>query len=444
MQALPEELQAARLRVVAGHPYLAAALYALQTVALPGLGTLAVDQHWRLYYDAAAMAEWSAAELAGVLIHEVSHLLRGHARRGEEMQADPNRWNLAADAEINDDLLAERVALPDWVVTPAKLGQPDGRLAEEYYAALAGDASPQQQGGADDEQEGDASATARTASSTTASAPSRKGGASSKGGSPVRKGGASGLHDTPRPAAGRCGSAAHGHPEPWELPSPAEGGPPGVTDTEAELVRRQVAEAVRNAASSTSRGSVPAHWRRWAEEVLRPAPVDWRRELAAAIRRAAAQVAGATDYSYRRPSRHQSGDIILPTLSAPVPEVAVVVDTSGSVADTMLGQALAQVGCILRACGMDRGVTILAVDAEVATCQRVYRPTQIKVAGGGGTDMRVGIQAAMALRPRPDVVVVFTDGYTPWPEQPPAARVVVGLLGAGAPTPPSWARVVRI
>ncbi len=41
-----------------------------------------------------------------------------------------------------------------------------------------------------------------------------------------------------------------------------------------------------------------------------------------------------------------------------------------------------------------------------------------KFAGGGGTDMRVGIERTTQQRPRPEVIVVFTDGYTPWPAPP--------------------------
>jgi hypothetical protein len=47
------------------------------------------------------------------------------------------------------------------------------------------------------------------------------------------------------------------------------------------------------------------------------------------------------------------------------------------------------------------------------------------------------------------VVIVLTDGYTPWPERRPRGiRVVVGLLAerGGPPrwAPPAWARTVAI
>jgi len=45
---------------------------------------------------------------------------------------------------------------------------------------------------------------------------------------------------------------------------------------------------------------------------------------------------------------------------------------------------------------------------------------------GGGTDLRTGFAKALRTRPRPDVVVVGTDGRTPWPDSRPACRTVVG------------------
>ncbi len=63
--------------------------------------------------------------------------------------------------------------------------------------------------------------------------------------------------------------------------------------------------------------------------------------------------------------------------------------------------------------------------------------------------MGAGITAAVALRPRPSVIVVLTDGHTPWPERPLRnVRVVVGqLTESGVPhpsPPPAWARTVVI
>jgi hypothetical protein len=59
--------------------------------------------------------------------------------------------------------------------------------------------------------------------------------------------------------------------------------------------------------------------------------------------------------------------------------------------------------------------------------------------------MGAGIAAALATKPKPAVIVVLTDGYTPWPSSPPkGTRVIVGLLGDHPPQAPAWARAVRI
>lgn len=533
MTTMPAELQAARLRLVKERPYLASAAWALQPVQKPGLGTLAVDMYWRLYYDPAVVTRWNVEELAGVLYHEICHLLRDHASRMKDF--DRVVANIAADAEINDDIIAEGVRLPDTPVTPATIGQPDGLLAEEYYAALeqARQSAPQQgasaqpgkqdpastgagQSQAGDSQQGDghqndadtaqdtASASAPGSGAENGSTPSQtaaggshaddaqsgdrgdasgskagdsggsKAGDGEESSSPSSSGqpsdssaqpGASSQppaspgsghgsgHDgresgdgaqTPAPGAGRCGSCATGQQEPWEEGPPSEGTSPGINRAEAELIRRDVARQIQEHVKA--RGHVPGHWSRWADEKLRPR-VDWRKELAAAVRHAVADMAGANDYSYRRPSRRQgqvgNGKVLFPSLRRPVPSVAVVVDTSGSISDTMLAQALAEISGILKGLGQREGIHVLACDAQVQACRRVFRPEQVKLAGGGGTDMGVGLSAAAKLRPAPQVAVVISDGFTPWPARPPRGmKVVVALTGGGKA--PDWAKVVKV
>jgi predicted metal-dependent peptidase len=93
------------------------------------------------------------------------------------------------------------------------------------------------------------------------------------------------------------------------------------------------------------------------------------------------------------------------------------------------------------------GVTVLSCDAAVHTVARVRRARDAQLGGGGGTDMRVGLAVAAELRPRPDLVVVFTDGWTPWPETPPTgAAVVAAILGrdrSELPPTPGWATRVE-
>ena len=93
-----------------------------------------------------------------------------------------------------------------------------------------------------------------------------------------------------------------------------------------------------------------------------------------------------------------------------------MIDTSGSMSDGMLGQALGEVGGVLRSLGVGRrDLRSCCCDAEAYEAQSVRELGRVELPGGGGTDMGRGVEAAAALRPQPQLIVVLTDGFTPWP-----------------------------
>ena len=140
-------LRLARMAAVEAMPYYARALFALSPVAAPGLKTFAVDKFWRVYVDPAMLGTdegWSIPQAGAVLLHEVGHVLRDHGERGDMVDSPVDRtmWNVAADAEINDDLIAAGLGLPDGVVTPTGIGCEDGHAAEVYYRHLVPPGTP--------------------------------------------------------------------------------------------------------------------------------------------------------------------------------------------------------------------------------------------------------------------------------------------------------------
>src|SRR5918994_3858442 len=131
-------LQAARVRASYQRAYFAPALFNLIPVRTDMVAAMAVDTRWRLYYNEDWVASHSVEENAAVLIHEVSHLLREHdARKHASAATDERLWNTAADCEINDDLIAEGLPIPDNPPVPQRYGLKNGENAETYYRQLA-------------------------------------------------------------------------------------------------------------------------------------------------------------------------------------------------------------------------------------------------------------------------------------------------------------------
>jgi predicted metal-dependent peptidase len=141
-------------------------------------------------------------------------------------------------------------------------------------------------------------------------------------------------------------------------------------------------------------------------------------------------------------------DVVLPGLDEPVVRSAVVLDVSGSVGDESLGVALREVRGILESSQGRISTRVYVVDCEVHAVADVFDVSEIKriLTGGGGTDMGVGIRRALTDKPPCDVIVVVTDGYTPWPDKKPGdVPIVVCLLpGGNSEDIPKWARVVKI
>ncbi|MFD6346090.1 VWA-like domain-containing protein [Streptomyces roseolus] len=400
-----DKLYAARLYAVRVRPYLATALFALHVVPTRAVPTMAVDRHWRMYVSPAFVDRTPMTDLAGVWVHEVAHLLRDHHGRGDRLARDLGldgpaerlRLNIAGDFEINDDIYGDGLPRPDGAIRPETLDLAPGLLMEEYVRA---------------------------------------------------------VRITPRTSELAwldCGSGADGHARSWEL---GADGADGLTPQERAAVVYRVAQGIKGRP-----GTAPEAWERWAEQVCHP-PQPWRELLGAALAAAVSAAGAGEDYTYRRPSRRSAAlpGVVLPSLRRVPPHIGVVIDTSGSVSDTELGSALLEVAALTRAVDGRRDlVTVVACDAAAHTAQRLCAGADIPLVGGGGTDLRAGFARALRLSPRPDVLVVFTDGQTPWPRTAPPCRTIVGLFPrppASDPEdeeadelllrPPGWARVVEI
>lgn len=404
--AIPKSLQNARMFLASEYEYVGSLLWALRPVEVAGLGTMGIDHDWRLYYDPAIDAKWSEPEVLGVLFHEINHILRNHVNGGRSVpfyhcnpinldcikcQEHMTRFNICGDLEINPGILNLGFKLPQDGQFPKNYGLPDGLLAEEYWDKL-----PQNVG----------------------------------------------KSITIGVGNGQCGSCA-GLPQPHEIPGADADAPgqDGISKAERELIIRDVAKKIEEAAKN--RGNVPAGLERWAKDYLHP-KVPWRRELRNVTHRNINECAGKREYSFKRPHRRQGlNETILPTMRDFFPRIGLVRDTSGSMGNKDMARSLAETKGILHEMGGE--IVDIEVDCQVHAVKTVRKLKDVKLRGGGGTDMGVGINHAAGLKPRLDIVIVITDGETPWPSNPPPFKCIVVLTRKGGEQQvPKWAKTILV
>jgi predicted metal-dependent peptidase len=128
-----------------GQPFLSKAFYRLIPVSVEGSKTMSVDEHWRCYIDFAEMQAKGIDYASGILNHEIWHLLRSHHTVMDQLPAAPKGYhknvlsNLAADIEINDDLLD---LLPQSAIAPQRATfqqYRNNQTIHQYYNQMMGD-----------------------------------------------------------------------------------------------------------------------------------------------------------------------------------------------------------------------------------------------------------------------------------------------------------------
>jgi len=386
-----QQLSAAVVRITEGNkalaPYFGAVLRGLlrrqmspeveAALAARGGATLAVTSDGVLLWSAAYVAKKSTEELAWDLMHETMHVLLKHFERADALGVTPETApaaNAAQDACINEELRKTWPTLGKDAVYPETLQQPLGLVFEARYRLLLQNRQKQPKSGV---------------------------------------------------GRGQCGSCATGGEGKGK-----SGGADGRSEAEMDRIRKQVAHDVKAHVQANGVGSVPGALDVWADTQLAPPKVDWRTKLGKLVRGAIAYKSGAVDLTYQRPSRRQAGvgygvgRAVLPAMHAPVPRIAIVFDTSGSMNRPRLVAAASELPGIISATGAS--ITMCVADTAVHGLCDVFSIDAAlgMLRGGGGTDMGAGLRALAALPNRPSVVIVLTDGEIPPPGDEPPFSVI--------------------
>lgn len=207
-------------------------------------------------------------------------------------------------------------------------------------------------------------------------------------------------------------------------------------DSEARArIEREIQQKVAAAASmARMAGQLKGGLERLVNEILNP-QVPWQDLLREYMTRVTHD-----DESWSRRNRRFATTVLPSRWSERMGEIVVIGDTSGSISIQDLAKVAAEVSSIADMVRPER-IRILWADAEVAGEQvfEVGEPIVIEPKGGGGTDMRVPLTHSEQFEP--EVVVMVTDCYTPWPEaEPPFPLIVCSTTDQTCP----WGQTIRI
>jgi predicted metal-dependent peptidase len=405
------QFEKARQTLVLDQFQLGALAMSLKLLADPRCKTAWVDGR-SLGFNPHFVLSLTPKRLVALVAHEVLHVALGHPwRRGNR---EMRRWNIACDKAINTLLREFGFELPDgayyaegdevgqsaeWVYDHMPYDEPQDK-PEPGKGESGEDENDEEQEGEDEEGESDE--------------PESEDGEGDEEGEPEGDGeGESGDEDgegegdEPGDELGECRDAP--------LDSDADGDGPPSEDEWKERVA-QTAALAKGQGLEAGEALTRAF-----EQTLQP-----RIDVYALVLRFM-QEANAAKYDWQRPNpRYAGSGFFFPKRHGKaMGEVAIAIDTSGSIDQVALGKAASIVQEVLDEVE-PAGVTLYFADAQVCHVQRLERGDSLvwEPKGGGGTDFRPVLEAIDADENQPVCTVFITDLLGTFPTVEPQVPIL--------------------
>jgi len=349
--------------------------------------TLATDGR-HFYYNSRFVMMLDQKEIEFGFGHEVLHCVYDHFGRRDSR--DPKLWNIAGDYCINTDLVDHNIGRKITTIEILYDRDLKGKTAEEIYKDLYDNAEKidindllkklldDHLDGEGDDGDGDGDGESKDCSSC----------------------GGSGKDKDGEECPDCSGTGKKGRPK--------------LSKEEMDEIRDQFKEAVINAAANEpNAGNIPGNVKKMLKELTEP-QMDWREllnlQLTSAIK---------DDYTWMRPSRRNwHMDAIMPGMNPGESiDIAVAIDTSGSISTTMLRDFLSEVQGAMESFTSYK-IHLFCFDTEVHnpanySSDDISDLCEYELGGFGGTDFVPIFDHLKAADIQPERLVVFTDGY-PW------------------------------
>lgn len=190
-----------------------------------------------------------------------------------------------------------------------------------------------------------------------------------------------------------------------DLDTPGDGSQAASDQLQADMQDILCQAAMQSKMANDQPGTIPGEIQIFLDRLLTP-KLPWNRILQKYL-----QAFTKNDYSFRKPNRRFFPHHYLPSLfGESLMNIAIAVDTSGSVSDHDFNRFVTETHSILRMMKPEK-ITMIQFDTElklVSEVRNVKDLMNINFSGRGGTDIHPVL--AWASEKKPQLLLVFTDG----------------------------------
>jgi predicted metal-dependent peptidase len=352
-------------------------------------------------------------ERVGVLLHEALHVINLHLLQRVSDFPDHRNGNIAQDIAINQPIAAQNAsicALPKGGLMPKEFGFAANKSADHYYGELTKEQEqPQQQEGGDgqgndqqqDQQQQDGGQQQQK---------------QKKGNNKAQQAASKVNSD---------GTSLDSHD--WDC----DGKP---TQEKVEALKNTLERAKERAEKCGVAGKLPAELQEALDTLERMKVRQWHKELQRFVAKNTDGCDRVRTWS-RRNKRY--GLMEAGSKSGENRKLIIGVDTSGSMSQADLEQALAECKSMLRS---SVEAEVWFFDTQVNKKYKLKKGGSYDVGGRGGTDFNDFLKQAQ--RKQPDGLIIFTDGEDGHTVQEPTKVPLLMVLTAGDRETYDWCRKV--
>ncbi|SMN16874.1 Sll7028 protein [uncultured Candidatus Thioglobus sp.] len=384
LEAVENKLTKARTQLILDKPFLGNLVLRLPMKAAGSWCRTSATDAKSFYYNPSFIEKLDNHQTKFVLIHEALHCALTHfARRGTR---DKHKWDLACDFAINPLLVKEGFRPPLDVPIFTKY---ESMIAEEIYPMIDDsiDTEPMDQHLYDDNPKDDAD--------------------ESDGG--MREDSLDGQKDD---SAGK-GQDSKQSPGNTNSDDLADQPPPLTPDEMQELSSQWQKNLASSAQLAQQAGKLDGEFAKLIDFFLQP-QLSWQSLLAQYMSSLARD-----DFSYARPSR-RSGNAILPSLRSSQIDIAVAIDTSGSIYQEEIDEFVSEINAIKS--NMRTSITLIACDEKIND-NLIWRfeawdelQFPVSLGGGKGTNFNPVFNYIDEQDSPSSVLIYFTDAKGKFPE----------------------------